>query len=120
MELFTPEIREKLIKNALKRKSLKESGREEPDFRPVVNVRPVNWHGSCLITDIDLLNEHVFYGLHDLEEDKIFKGFFNLPELLVNLEKSGLEMECKTKIHTNLTINEYEEIARKLGRIVTC
>ncbi len=109
MELVTPEQRETLLANGAKRGA---------DHVPLVKLFNPCGAGTWLLTELDLEDGSIAFGLADLGFGTPEIGSFSLTELEAFQGPFGLGIERDLYFEGKFTLAVYAEAARNAGRIV--
>jgi hypothetical protein len=113
MKLLTKEIEEKLRANARN----PQCGGEGWDPKPVVKFFNPTGSGTWLITELH--DDGAMYGLCDVGQGEVERGYVSLAELAEFRDRRfGLGIERDLWFAPKMTISQYEEVAQRERRIV--
>jgi len=116
MELLTPEIEARLLKNGRQQEMVRGTDREI-DFYPVVKLFTPDGRCTWLLTELDPTDPDLAFGLCDLGLGFPDLGFVNLEEIRTVRGKLGLPVERDLYFIPDKTLSAYAEQARRLGHI---
>ena len=113
MNLLTDELRDQLLANGRR-------SREEVDFdpEPVVRLYLPDGVAVWLFSEIDPRYPDHIFGISDMGEGVLEMCYLSLDELHAIRGKLGYPVERDLHFIPKMTINEYAEEARRVGRIV--
>lgn len=118
MKLLTKEIERKLRANAEATRQAQEAGRDEPDHVPVLKLFNPVGAATWLLTELDLDNPRLVFGLCDLGLGCPELGWASLDEIESLRLPLGLKIERDMHWRGDKTLSLYAEKARGHGRIV--
>lgn len=117
MELLTKHQLEKLLENGRKHYDCAETGKDEPDFFPVVKLFTPDAACTWLLTEIDPLYPDVAFGLCDLGMGCPELGSVSIAELKSVRGRLGLPIERDLHFTPDKTLSAYADEARSHGCI---
>lgn len=117
MKLFLDTQRQKLLTNGRINTERRNNDQDEIDFSPVVKLFTPDGAATWLLTEIDPDDPDIAFGLCDLGFGTPELGNVSLSELASVRGKLGLPIERDRFFDASLTLSNYAEEARKLGRI---
>jgi hypothetical protein len=117
MELFTPEIKARLLENGLQNAARIAADGNTIDFHPVVKLFTPDANCTWLLSEIDPENPQIAFGLCDLGMGCPEMGSVSLAEIAVLRGKLGLPVERDLHFKAEKSLTTYADEARLLGRI---
>jgi hypothetical protein len=117
MRLITKDIRSRLIANGELHRQMRQAGKAEPDFLPVVKLFTPDANATWLLAEIDPDDHDRAFGLCDLGLGFPELGYVSLTELETLRGKSGLPVERDLYFRPRKTLSEYAHEARERRRI---
>lgn len=117
MKLLTKEIEKKLKANFLSTRKAVETGKPEPDHKPVVKLFTPWGANTWLITEMDNEDNDTLFGLCDLGMGEPELGYVSLSELKSLRGMFGLKVERDLYATFDKSLSEYTKEARQEQRI---
>lgn len=117
MMLLTKSLKEKLMSNDLKQRSVRGTP-EEIDFHPVVKLFTPDGGATWLLTELDAEGGDIAFGLCDLGVGCPELGYVSMAELATVRGAFGMPVERDRRFKANKTLSQYATEARRHERIV--
>jgi hypothetical protein len=117
MKLLTQQIRARLLKNGRIREQRQREDKPEPDFSPVVKLFTPDGACTWLLTEIDLADYDIAFGLCDLGMGCPELGSVSIRELERLRGQLGLPIERDLYFTPDKTLSAYAAEARARGGI---
>ncbi len=116
-QLFTAEIRERLLANGRLRLECQMRGESEPDLLPVVKLFTPDAGCTWLLTELDPEDPDIAFGLCDLGMGFPELGAVSIAELESVRGRLGLPVERDLHFTAKKTLSAYADDAREHGGI---
>ena len=117
MQLITAQQRATLAENGRVNAERTIAGQNPIDFKPVVKLFNPNGAATWLLTETDIDDADIAFGLADLGFGCPELGSVRLSEIAAVRTPLGLKIERDMYFEPEMTLSEYADAARKAGRI---
>jgi hypothetical protein len=119
MSLLTQPQRAQLLANCKANAARNAAGHAEHDFVPVMKLFTPDAGATWLLTEIDLGDEDIAFGLCDLGLGSPEIGYVSLSELATVRGRLGLPVERDCHFKGGKPLSYYSDLARLNGSAVT-